>query len=73
LIRGQVYYRSHHPEGYSLFEIIGPTKGLLASDDFLQAIRQVNKLSIWSLKEILKDIFSRYYRLTWDSSRRICE
>ncbi len=69
LIRGQVYYREVTiPEGYSLFEIadLVQQKGLLASDDFLQATRQVNKLAdLVSLKENLEGyLFPDTYRLT---------
>ncbi len=69
LIRGQVYYREVTiPEGYSLFEIadLVQQKGLLASDDFLQAVRQVNKLSdLVSLQGNLEGyLFPDTYRLT---------
>jgi UPF0755 protein len=69
LIRGQVYYHEITiPEGYSLFEIadLVQQKGLLASDDFLQATRQVNKLSdLVSLNGNLEGyLFPDTYRLT---------
>lgn len=69
LIRGQVYYHEVTiPEGYSLFEIaeLLQQKGLIASDDFLQAARQVNKISdLVPLKENLEGyLFPDTYRLT---------
>jgi UPF0755 protein len=69
LIRGQVYYHEVTiPEGFSMFDIadLVQQKGLLASDDFLQAACQVNRLSdLVSLKGNLEGyLFPDTYHLT---------